>query len=179
MCSPSSIPMASKYSQPAPLPQPSSILCGDQIRMSGLYMYHRNFSITLDDKYQYQWNLIRSIPLYRSHTHLSILELINYWWKVLTPNWHHFHDLPQYYRASKYVCLVCIWPTDNLQQHPSTSIRVNEFLYSQFHSTITQQHMNNYNPWGWTQNNRISSDRVLVLNNRISDSKQNQLVSWL
>ena len=46
--------MKSEITQPSYLPRPSSILRGKQIRMSGLDMAHRQFSITLEENYQYQ-----------------------------------------------------------------------------------------------------------------------------
>ena len=52
--------------QPAPSPQNSTNLRGKQIRMSGLDTSHIQFSNTLEDKFQDQWTLIRSMQTSRS-----------------------------------------------------------------------------------------------------------------
>ena len=44
--------------QPGPFPEPSTILRGNQICMSDLYMDHRKFAITPKDRYKYQVVLI-------------------------------------------------------------------------------------------------------------------------
>ena len=46
--------------QPAPLPQPSSILLGNQIHISVLDASQKQFSVTLEEKCQYKWMLILS-----------------------------------------------------------------------------------------------------------------------
>ena len=39
---------------------------------------------------------------------------------------HPHHDLPQACKERKYIFLVWIWPTENLQLHPRTIFRINE-----------------------------------------------------
>ena len=47
--------------QPSSLPLPSTKLRGNQIHMSDLDTSHRYFSIIPEDKFRYQWTLIRSM----------------------------------------------------------------------------------------------------------------------
>ena len=53
--------ITSAITKPAPYPRPSISQWGDQIHMSNLYTYHMQFTITLEDKFQYQWALIQYI----------------------------------------------------------------------------------------------------------------------
>ena len=90
-----------------------------------------------------QGNFSGSIHTYTINANLEplksigISELINYLWKLWTPNRKPHHYLTQSYRARKLMCPVLIRPTENLQQHPKTSIRTNTYLYNWFQSTIT------------------------------------------
>ena len=51
--------MTSAIAKYAPFPRPSTNLQGKQIYISDLYTDHRIFSITPENKFQYQWTLIQ------------------------------------------------------------------------------------------------------------------------
>ena len=52
-------------------------------------------------------------------------KIIDWGQQLVTPSFHTRNNIYQSCSIIKFICLICIWPTYNLQSHPRTSISIN------------------------------------------------------
>ena len=55
-----------------------------------------------------------------------LIKTVDWHQQEVTTNWHPCHNLPQSCRGSKYICLICIYPTESFLSHPRKTIGINE-----------------------------------------------------
>ena len=69
------------------------------------------------------------------------IKTINWHQQEVTTNCKPCHNLPQACGGSKYVCLVCKWPIENLSLHLITVISNNEQWSGQLQQTNKQSYI--------------------------------------